>query len=90
MSQFPSRPLAAVEADLRSCSFIKAGAQAELDEVRRRQDELAAVEAVLVMTVESRARHADRLLDEWLRAGAGPADPSAGPEPDDGRLLSTV
>lgn len=90
MSQSAHRPLAAVEADLRSCCFIKAGAQAELAEVRRRQDELAAVEAVLVMTVESRARQADRLLDERLRAVADPAGSSAGPEPDGGRLLSTV
>lgn len=89
MTQPRGRSLAAVEADLRSCRFIKVGAQLELAEVRRRQAELAEIEAVLVMTVECRAREADRLLDERLRAVAGVADLRPAAEPVDERRLTT-
>ena len=74
MNQPAQRPLPAIESDLRSCRATRLGAQAELAEVRRRQAELAEIEAVLVISIESRREQADRLLDERLSAVAGPAD----------------
>jgi hypothetical protein len=68
------RPITAIDADLRFCHTVRRGAELELTEVRRRQAELAELEAVLVIAVESRWEHADRLLDERLRAVAA-ADP---------------
>ena len=74
MNQPAQRPLPAIESDLRSCRAVRLGAEAELAEVRRRQAELTEVEAVLVMSIESRREQADRLLDERLSAVAGRAD----------------
>ena len=71
-----TRPVAAIDADLHSCRVVRRDAERELAEVRRRQEELADLEATLVVTLETRSRLVDHLLDERLRAAA-----PAGPEP---------
>ncbi|MCF6745750.1 hypothetical protein E9529_16000 [Blastococcus sp. KM273128] len=61
------RSLAAVDDDLRSCRRIRRDAERELAEVRRRQEELADLEATLLVTLDCRSRLVDHLLDERLR-----------------------
>ena len=57
-----------IDEDLRSCAVIRQVAERELAEVRRRQAELAELEATLLITASSRRLLADRLLDERLSA----------------------
>jgi hypothetical protein len=83
MTRPPARPLAAIEKDLRSCRVIRVGAELELVHVRRRQAELADIEAVLVTTIERRREQADRLLDERLTAAAGGEQTPSRPPADD-------
>ena len=64
------RTLATIDADLHSSRAIRRDAEKELAEVRRRQDELADLEATLLVTIDSRCRLVDHLLDERLRAAA--------------------
>ncbi|MDP5185258.1 hypothetical protein QOZ88_21710 [Blastococcus sp. BMG 814] len=66
------RNLAAVDDDLRSCRRIRRDAERELAEVRRRQEELADLEAALLVTIDCRSRMVDHLLDERLRVRAAP------------------
>lgn len=67
-----TRPLAAIDADLHTSRAIRRDAGKELAEVRRRQEELADLEATLLVTIDTRSRLVDHLLDERLRgAGAG-------------------
>jgi hypothetical protein len=68
------RSITAIDADLRLCHTLRQHAELELTEVRRRQAELAELEDVLLIAVETRWQHADRLLDERLRAFVA-ADP---------------
>jgi hypothetical protein len=75
MSQPHVRSLAAIDADLHSCRTVLRDAQRELAEVRRRQEELAVLEAALLVTIDTRQTRADHLLDERLRTDASPADP---------------
>ena len=72
MSASHVRPLAAIDADLHSCRAARRDAERELDEVRRRQEELADLEAILLVTIDTRSRLVDHLLDERLRTVAGP------------------
>ena len=90
MSEPAERPLDAIGRDLRTCRDVRLGAQAELSEVRRRQIELAEIEAALVMTIEARRRQADRLLDEWLHAVTDGQDPSRVSTSDHGRRLAAA
>ncbi|TYP88585.1 hypothetical protein [Blastococcus xanthinilyticus] len=73
MSDPHPRPLAAIDADLHSCRTVRRDAERELAEVRRRQEELADLEAVLLVTIDTRTRLVDHLLDERLRTVPGPA-----------------
>ncbi|MDK3255767.1 hypothetical protein [Blastococcus capsensis] len=67
-----ARTLAAIDADLHSSRTIRRDAEKELVEIRRRQEELADLEAILLVTIDTRSRLVDHLLDERLRAaGAG-------------------
>ena len=68
MSEFRPRPTAAIDADLRALGAVVRDAQRKLVEVRRRQRELADVEAELVVAVELRVRRIDDMLDERLHA----------------------
>ncbi|MGY1608460.1 MULTISPECIES: hypothetical protein [unclassified Geodermatophilus] len=68
LSEPRPRPIASIDADLHRCHAVRRDAVLELTEVRRRQAELAELEARLVITVEARLQQADRLLDERLRA----------------------
>ena len=65
------RSVDVIEEDLRSCAAIRQVAERELVELRRRQVELAELEATLLMTISSRWLLADRLLDERLSATRG-------------------
>jgi hypothetical protein len=76
VSQHPLRRIDAIDADLLSYCSFRRDANNELAEVRRRQAELAELEAALVVALETRADLADRLLDERLRAA-----PTAYPVP---------
>jgi hypothetical protein len=67
LSQPVARSLAAIDADLHSCRAIRRHAEKELAEVRRRQEELADLEATLLITIDTRSRLVDHLLDERLR-----------------------
>ncbi|CCG02648.1 hypothetical protein [Blastococcus saxobsidens] len=72
MARPVARTLAAIDADLHSTRTIRRDAEKELAEVRRRQEELADLEATLLITIDTRSRLVDHLLDERLRvAGAG-------------------
>lgn len=71
-----TRSLAVVDADLHACRSIRRDAERELAEVRRRQEELADLEATLLVTIDSRCRMVDHLLDERLRAARGGAGTS--------------
>ena len=62
------RTLALIDADLHSSRAIRRDAEKELAEVRRRQEELADLEATLLVTIDTRSRLVDHLLDERLRA----------------------
>jgi hypothetical protein len=62
------RPLGDIDAELRSCCTIRRDAQGQLAEVRRRQAELAELESVLLVTIETRLHRVDRLLEERLGA----------------------
>ncbi len=90
MSQPLARPLAAVDADLRSCRDVRLAAQRELAVVRRRQAELADIEAELVVTIDSRGLQADRLLDERLDAVVESEDRLRAPTSDDRWRLAGV
>jgi hypothetical protein len=68
MPQPSHRPIASIDADLRSYCAFRRDIDSELAEVRRRQAELADLEASLVVTMEARRASADRLLEERLRA----------------------
>ncbi|MGY1723452.1 hypothetical protein [Blastococcus sp. SYSU DS0533] len=70
------RSLAAVDDDLRSCHRIRSDAARELAGVRRRQEELADLEATLVVTIDCRSRMVDHLLDERLRTAAAARVPA--------------
>ena len=63
-----ARSIDVIEADLRSCAAIRQVAERELGELKRRQVELAELEATLLMTISQRWVVADRLLDERLAA----------------------
>ena len=63
-----ARTVAAVDADLHASRAIRRDAEQELAEVRRRQEELADLEATLLVTIDTRCRLVDHLLDERLRA----------------------
>ena len=77
-----TRPVAAIDADLHSCRAVRRDAERELAEIRRRQEELADLEATLVITLDTRSRMVDHLLDERLRAvGSPPGHPAAPPRP---------
>ncbi|MGY1847421.1 MULTISPECIES: hypothetical protein [unclassified Blastococcus] len=65
-----TRSIAAIDGDLHCCRGIRRDAERELAEVRRRQEELADLEATLLVTIDSRSRMVDHLLDERLRAVA--------------------
>jgi hypothetical protein len=65
-----ARPLAAIDADLHASRAVRRGAVRELAEVRRRQEELADLEATLLVTIDTRTRVVDHLLDERLRVVA--------------------
>ncbi len=73
MRESSPRSVAAIDADLRVLHATRRDALGELTEVRRRQSELADLEAELVVAIELRSRRIDDLLDERLRAlhGAG-------------------
>ena len=70
-SQPGTRTLTAIDADLYSCRVVRRDAEKELADVRRRQEELADLEAALVVTIDTRCRLLDHLLDERLRAAGG-------------------
>jgi hypothetical protein len=74
MYQQPPRPLPEIDEDLRLSCVVRRAAEGELAEIRRRQAELAELEATLLTAIEARCTQADRLLDERLRAhrAAGP------------------
>ncbi|MCZ2857306.1 hypothetical protein [Blastococcus sp. VKM Ac-2987] len=85
------RPLAAIDGDLHSCRRIRRDAERELAEVRRRQEELADLEATLLVTIDCRSRLVDHLLDERLSAfpaGASslelPVAETSSPRPHEG------
>ena len=73
MSESLARTTAAIDADLRGLCGIRRDAQRELAEVRRRQKELVALEAELVVAIDVRSRRIDAVLDERLRAVPEPA-----------------
>jgi hypothetical protein len=73
MRESAPRSVAAIDADLRALQAIRRDALRELAEVRRRQSELADLEAELVVAVELRSRRIDDVLDERLRADPGAA-----------------
>ncbi|MGY1634415.1 hypothetical protein ACI784_22170 [Geodermatophilus sp. SYSU D01186] len=75
MSQVHVRSLAAIDADLHSCRIVLRDAEQELTAVRRRQEELADLEATLVVTIDARKTRVDHLLDERLHTDASPAEP---------------
>ncbi len=60
------RILGDIDAEIRSCCAVRRDAQGELAEVRRRQAELAELESVLLVSIETRLRRVDRLLEERL------------------------
>ncbi len=68
MPESPFRSTAAIDADLHALSATRRDAQRELAEVRRRQRELADLEAELVVAIDVRSGHIDDVLDECLRA----------------------
>ena len=78
---YRTRRIDDIDADLSYSCASGRDARRQLAEVRRRQDELAEVEAALVVALEARGDLVDRLLDERLRAVAtaqqvlGPARP---------------
>lgn len=76
----PTRPLAAIDADLHCCRFVRRDAERELAEVRRRQEELADLEATLMVTIDTRSRVVDHLLDERLRAVAATGRVAVSPQ----------
>ncbi|MGY1836921.1 hypothetical protein ACI79P_17655 [Blastococcus sp. SYSU DS0510] len=71
------RSLAAIDGDLRSSRSVRLDAERELAEIRRRQEELADLEATLLVTIDCRSRMVDHLLDERLRAAAALRAPAA-------------
>jgi hypothetical protein len=85
MQHCSPRSVAAIDAELRVLRDVCSGARGELAEVRRRQSELADLEAELVVSMELRSRRIDDVLDERLRAvhGAGEAlrSPRLAPHP---------
>jgi hypothetical protein len=64
MPQQDIGPIDVIDEDLRSCASLRRVAERELAELRRRQADLAEMEASLVMTIALRWMVADRLLDE--------------------------
>ena len=77
-----ARTLAAIDADLHASRAIRRDAERELAEVRLRQEELADLEATLLVTIDTRCRLVDHLLDERLRAaGTGALRLSASNRP---------
>ncbi|MGY1737289.1 hypothetical protein [Geodermatophilus sp. SYSU D00684] len=70
MSESPSDRIVHIDNRLRALHSVVEDARTELDEVRRRQAELADMEAALLATIDARCRRLDDLLDERLRAGA--------------------
>lgn len=66
MPSTPPRCVSVIDADLHSCRVVLGGAERELEEVRRRRRELAALEATLVVSIDVPRARADRLLDERL------------------------
>ena len=73
MSDPHARTLAAIDADLHASRSVRRDAERELAEVRRRQEELADLEAILLVTIDTRTRLVDHLLDERLRTVGGSA-----------------
>lgn len=68
------RAISAIDADLRSYRAFRRDVDRELAEFRRRQAELADLEAALIVAIETRCGRVDRLLDERLRAVAAAAE----------------
>ncbi|MGY1709317.1 hypothetical protein ACI8AC_07365 [Geodermatophilus sp. SYSU D00758] len=62
------RSVAAIDADLHDNRTVRRAALTELAVLRRRQAELADIEAELVVAVGLRGRRIDALLDERLGA----------------------
>lgn len=78
MQRSSCRPVRQVDADLRVLWTAERNARVELEEVRRRQRELAQMEAELVVAGELRARRVDILLEERLLAAGPPGEVPVG------------
>ena len=63
-----SRPLSAIDADIRGIQTLNRDAEQQLEYLRRQQAELNLLEYNLLCAIEGRAAKTDRLLDERLRS----------------------